>query len=176
VTSDFHSACSSDFSNVLSKTAIERLADADEYEVVREVQVRTPCFADAPEIDTGNQEYFADYAPLLPCLFSLNYMPSPKTPLYGSSPNSWDLEALDRHVQGLIALLLSLKKKPVIRYERMSGMAKKLAGEIQVRHILRQALVWLREATTAPHIKRVATLRLPANPGPTVAPHSRPEE
>ena len=28
-----------DFSNVLSKTAIERLADADEYEVVREVQV-----------------------------------------------------------------------------------------------------------------------------------------
>ena len=29
----------SDFSNVLSKLAIERLAEADEYEVVREVQV-----------------------------------------------------------------------------------------------------------------------------------------
>jgi Sec1 family len=29
----------SDFSNILSKTAIERLADADEYEVVKEVQV-----------------------------------------------------------------------------------------------------------------------------------------
>lgn len=28
-----------DFSNVLTKTAIERLAEADEYEVVREVQV-----------------------------------------------------------------------------------------------------------------------------------------
>ena len=28
-----------DFSNILSKTAIERLADVDEYEVVREVQV-----------------------------------------------------------------------------------------------------------------------------------------
>ena len=28
-----------DFSNILSKTAIERLADADDYEVVREVQV-----------------------------------------------------------------------------------------------------------------------------------------
>jgi len=28
-----------DFSNILSKTVIERLADADEYEVVREVQV-----------------------------------------------------------------------------------------------------------------------------------------
>lgn len=29
-----------DFSNVLSKSAIERLAQVDEYEVVREVQVR----------------------------------------------------------------------------------------------------------------------------------------
>lgn len=29
-----------DFSNILSKTAIERLAEADEYEVVKEVQVR----------------------------------------------------------------------------------------------------------------------------------------
>ncbi len=28
-----------DFSNILSKAAIERLADVDEYEVVREVQV-----------------------------------------------------------------------------------------------------------------------------------------
>ncbi|KAI0036532.1 Sec1-like protein [Vararia minispora EC-137] len=104
------------FSNVLSKIAIERLADADEYEVVKEVQ-----------------EYFADYAPLLPSLFSLNYMSSSKSPLYGSSPNVWDPTALDRHVQGLVALLLSLKKKPIIRYERMSGMAKKLATEIQHR-------------------------------------------
>jgi hypothetical protein len=31
--------CSLDFSNILTKTAIERLADADEYEAVREVQV-----------------------------------------------------------------------------------------------------------------------------------------
>jgi len=29
----------SDFSNILSKAAIERLADADEFDVVREVQV-----------------------------------------------------------------------------------------------------------------------------------------
>lgn len=29
-----------DFSNILSKSAIERLAQVDEYEVVREVQVR----------------------------------------------------------------------------------------------------------------------------------------
>lgn len=37
-----------DFSNILSKTAIERLADVDEYEVVREVQVSTRVFMDVP--------------------------------------------------------------------------------------------------------------------------------
>jgi len=53
-------------------------------------------------------------------------------PLYGKSPNSWDPDALESHVQGLIAVLLSLRKKPIIRYERMSAMAKKLGIEIQV--------------------------------------------
>jgi hypothetical protein len=80
-----------------------------------------------------NQEYFADYAPLLPSLFSLNYTPSPTTPLYGPSPSTWDATALDRHVQGLIAVMLSLKKKPLIRYEKMSAMARKLAIELHVR-------------------------------------------
>ncbi|KAI0252341.1 Sec1-like protein [Lactifluus subvellereus] len=104
------------FSNILTKTTIERLADADEYEAVREVQ-----------------EYFADYAPLLPSLFSLNYTPSPTTPLYGPSPSTWDAKALDRHIQGLIAVMLSLKKKPLIRYEKMSAMARKLAVELHNR-------------------------------------------
>ncbi|KAJ7600844.1 Sec1-like protein [Mycena floridula] len=101
------------FSNILSKTVIERLAEVDEYEVVREVQ-----------------EYFADYAPLLPCLFSLNHVPSSSKPLYGSTLNSWNPNALARSVQGIISVLLSLKKKPQIRYERMSLMAKKLANEV----------------------------------------------
>ncbi|RPD62723.1 Sec1-domain-containing protein [Lentinus tigrinus ALCF2SS1-7] len=104
------------FSNILSKTAIERLADVDEYEVVREVQ-----------------EYFADYAPILPCLFTLNHIPTASHPLYGNSPNSWDPQALERAVQGVTAVLLSLKKKPVIRYEKSSPMAKKLGVEIQHR-------------------------------------------
>lgn len=79
------------------------------------------------------QEHFADYAPLLPSLFSLNHTPSASKPLYGSTPNTWDQKALERTVQGITAVLLSLKKKPVIRYEKMSGMAKKLAVEVQVR-------------------------------------------
>ncbi|CAE6536029.1 unnamed protein product [Rhizoctonia solani] len=116
------------FSNTLSKVAIERLAEQDEYEVVKEVQ-----------------EYFADYAPVLPSLFSLNHIPkassstsadgtplpfSSNGPLYGSNPNSWDPAALERTIQGICAVLLSLKKKPIIRYERMSGMARKLGTEV----------------------------------------------
>ena len=68
----------------------------------------------------------------MPCLFSLNHMPTASRPLYGSSPNSWDPKALERAVQGVTAVLLSLKKKPIIRYERSSPMAKKLGVEIQV--------------------------------------------
>ncbi|KAF9454695.1 Sec1-like protein [Macrolepiota fuliginosa MF-IS2] len=104
------------FSNILSKSEIERLAEVDEYEVVREIQ-----------------EYFADYTPLLPSLFSLNYAPSTKRPLYGNSPSTWNSDALEAHVEGLLAVLLSLQKKPIIRYERMSSMAKKLGTEIQHR-------------------------------------------
>ncbi|KAI0283920.1 Sec1-like protein [Russula aff. rugulosa BPL654] len=94
------------FSNILTKIAIERLADADEYEAVREVQ-----------------EHFADYAPLLPSLFSLNYTPSATTPLYGSSPNTWDTKALDRHSE----------EEAGNPFEKMSSMARKLAIELQNR-------------------------------------------
>ena len=79
------------------------------------------------------KEYFADYTPILPSLFSLNHLPTTIRPLYGSTPNLWDPKALERAVQGITAVLLSLKKKPVIRYEKMSPMAKKLGTEILVR-------------------------------------------
>ena len=78
------------------------------------------------------KEFFADYAPLLPCLFSLNHVPSQTQLLYGSNYNTWDPMALEASVQGLIAVLLSLRKKPIIRYERMSVMAKKLGAQVHV--------------------------------------------
>lgn len=104
---------------MLTKRAIERLAEADSYELVKEVQ-----------------EFFADYAPVLPSLFSLNYIPSAALPLYGPTSNTWNADALQRSAQGLAAVLLSLKKKPIIRYEKMSGMSKKLGAEVQVSILL----------------------------------------
>jgi len=96
------------------------------------VKYRHVAFPHKPgsHIDTLSKEYFADYAPLLPSLFSLNYNPSPSNSLYGSTPNAWNPAILERSIQGVIGVLLSLKKKPIIRYERMSGMAKKLGSEI----------------------------------------------
>lgn len=134
------------FSNILKKSDIEILAEADEHEVVREIQ-----------------EFFADYAPITTSHFSLNVQPfdlstssssssaiptvtslsalvsstSKKTStrtlqLYGDSTAMWNssTRALERHVECLSALLLSLKKKPLIRYPRTSQMGKKLGQEL----------------------------------------------
>ncbi|KAG8881469.1 vacuolar protein sorting-associated protein 45 [Tulasnella sp. 331] len=134
-------------SNVLTKRAIERLAEADSYELVKEVQ-----------------EFFADYAPILPYLFSLNYLPSDSTSLYGTTSNTWNPDALQRSAQGLAAVLLSLKKKPVIRYERMSGMAKKLGIEVQ--HVIKSnaALFDFRPTQVPPLLLIIDRLNDPVTP------------
>ncbi|KAM0789734.1 hypothetical protein ACM66B_006589 [Microbotryomycetes sp. NB124-2] len=131
------------FTNVLKKSQIERLAEADQHELVREVE-----------------EYFADYSPLTSSHFSLNLMPTPLHPspsqrvmaLYGESPTTFSQasSALTRHVEGLTALLLSLKKKPVIRYERMSPMAKKLGQEVLYHMNNNQDLWDFRKTATSP--------------------------
>ncbi|KAJ1020119.1 hypothetical protein NDA16_004399 [Ustilago loliicola] len=100
------------FTNVLQKQDIELLAEADEHEVVKEIQ-----------------EFFADYLPVNSDLFSLN-IDTPPSRIWADTPAAWDQQGLDQHVKGLLALLLSLKKRPVIRYERMSALAKKLGEEL----------------------------------------------
>src|SRR5437773_1124079 len=102
-----------DFSNIIRKSSLERLAEADDHEVVRVVQ-----------------EYFADYMVINPDLFSLN-IGFPKQRLWGSNPDLWNPDALQRTTEGVIALLLSLKKKPLIRYEKNSPLVKKLATEVR---------------------------------------------
>lgn len=100
-----------DFSNSVRKSDIEQLAEVDENEVIREVQ-----------------EYYGDYLAINPDLFSLGQDPHY---LFGNSVQSWDPDTLEQTVRGLCAVLLSLKKKPIIRYERASAMAKKLAQDVQ---------------------------------------------
>ncbi|PWN40185.1 Sec1-like protein [Ceraceosorus guamensis] len=104
------------FTSPLSKNVLQALADADSYHVVQEVQ-----------------EFFADYHALTPSLFSLGLSCPPSRLFQADSTSSlskWDAHALDLHCNGIVALLLSLKKKPVIRYERMSALAKTLGEEL----------------------------------------------
>lgn len=99
------------FSNVVKKSSLERLAEADNREVVKVVQ-----------------EYFVDYVTINSDLFSLGL-----SRIWGNSPEHWNPEALQRTTEGLVALMLSLKKKPLVRYQRNSSLAKKLANELQYR-------------------------------------------
>ncbi|KAJ3359675.1 vacuolar protein sorting-associated protein 45 [Kappamyces sp. JEL0680] len=75
------------------------------------------------------QEYYADYVAIAPDLFSLN-VTSPEYSLFVESSKTWDNAALSRVTEGVTGVLLSLKKKPLIRYENNSSLARKLAAEL----------------------------------------------
>ncbi|XP_066600594.1 vacuolar protein sorting-associated protein 45-like [Prorops nasuta] len=95
------------FSNIIAKADIKLLAENDDQEVVREIH-----------------EYYADFLAISPHLFSLGLSPC-------AQGLSWNPVQLHRTVQGIISLLLSLKKCPCIRYHNGSEMAKKLAEKLR---------------------------------------------
>ncbi|BEI85897.1 hypothetical protein CcaverHIS002_0601840 [Cutaneotrichosporon cavernicola] len=108
------------FSNALTKSQIEEMATVDEFEVVKEVQ-----------------EYFADYLAQYPSLFTLTQAAladggegPPNPPIYLPSPDDIPPSMLDNHTRAIVAMLLSIKKRPVIRWERMSQAGRKLAADV----------------------------------------------
>ena len=93
---------------------IKSLAEADEFECVRVIQ-----------------EYYADYMAMNPHLYSLNLFNN-----YYARRFEWDEQILRRTVQGLVSLLLSLRKKNAsIRYQKSSSMAATLADKLAVRNL-----------------------------------------
>ncbi|KAL2351824.1 vacuolar protein sorting-associated protein 45 [Cryomyces antarcticus] len=117
------------FSNIIRKSALERLAEADDHEVVRAVQ-----------------EYFADYLVINPDLMTLDLGQR----LWGHSPDLWNQDSLQRSTEGVLALLLSLKKRPLIRYEKNSLLAKKLATEVRYQITQEEQLFDFRKTDTPP--------------------------
>lgn len=95
------------FSNIVAKADVKILAEHDEHEVVKEVQ-----------------ELYMDYLAVNPHLFSIGL------PMCMSSLK-WNTVALQRSVQGVIALLLSLKKSPVIRYQANSNLCQELSVRLE---------------------------------------------
>jgi tRNA uridine 5-carboxymethylaminomethyl modification enzyme len=120
------------FTNVAKKSALERLAEADDHEVVKSVQ-----------------EIFADYVVVNPDLFSLN-VTLPQRKIWAGSPDTWNPDTLQRCSEGLSAVLLSLKKKPLIRYQRSSPLTKKLAAEVRYLMSQEEQLFDFRRVDTPP--------------------------
>ncbi|KAH6671622.1 Sec1-like protein [Plectosphaerella plurivora] len=120
------------FTNVVKKSSLERLAEADDHEVVRLVQ-----------------EHFADFIVINPDLFSLG-VELPDARVWSNSADSWNADALQRSTSGLLAVLLALKKKPLVRYAKNSPLAKKLAMEVQYQMTHEDQLFDFRKVDTPP--------------------------
>jgi len=120
------------FSNVVKKSALERLAEADDHEVVKAVQ-----------------EHFADFVVVNPDLFSID-LHLPQNRIWSTTSDMWNTDSLQRVTEGIIAVLLSLKKKPLIRYAKNSLLAKKLATEVRYHMTQEEQLFDFRKVDTPP--------------------------
>ncbi|KAJ4700902.1 vacuolar protein sorting 45 [Melia azedarach] len=100
------------FSNMLKDTQIHILADSDEQEVVQQVQ-----------------ELYADFVALEPYHFTLNISSNHLYMLPAVVDPSSLQHYCDRVVDGIAAVFLALKRRPVIRYQRTSDIAKRIAHE-----------------------------------------------
>lgn len=83
------------------------------------------------------QEFYADFVAVEPYHFTLNI---PSNHLY-MLPAVVDPSSLqhfcDRVVDGIAAVFLALKRRPVIRYQRTSDIAKRIAQETAVSRMAR---------------------------------------
>eukprot|EP00300_Choanocystis_sp_HF-7_P027612 c32774_g1_i1.p1 GENE.c32774_g1_i1~~c32774_g1_i1.p1 ORF type:complete len:573 (+),score=169.14 c32774_g1_i1:84-1721(+) len=92
------------FSNLTKPTFLEDLAQSDEHECVRQVQ-----------------EYFGDYFAITESLFTLN--------VPGLAPHSfreYSSADTERIVEGLASVLLALKRRPQIRFQRNSSVCENI--------------------------------------------------
>ncbi|KAJ7959245.1 vacuolar protein sorting 45 [Quillaja saponaria] len=100
------------FSNILKDTQIHKLADSDVQEVVQQVK-----------------EFYADFVAIDPYHFTLN-VPSNHIYMLPAILDPSNLQCFcDRVVDGIAAVFLALKRRPVIRYQRTSDVAKRIAQE-----------------------------------------------
>ena len=101
------------FSNIVPHDMLTRLGRADEFEVVRQVQ-----------------EYYADFCAINEDFFHLRQDKS----LVLSSSMSRTLESgkiFDRNVQGILSVLLAIKRRPSqIRFQESSELARRIATDI----------------------------------------------
>ena len=81
------------------------------------------------------QEFYADFVANDPFHFSLNISGNHMYMLPAAIDPSGLQHFCDRIVDGIAALFLALKRRPIIRYQRTSDIAKRVAQETAVRNI-----------------------------------------
>jgi len=102
------------FTNLVRKSQLERLAEADDHEVVSRVQ-----------------EMFMDWRKINNDVFSAGLDSALDNPIWAESPKVWDAEALQTSVETVFALLASLRwSRPIVRFDSNSGMSKKFASQL----------------------------------------------
>lgn len=78
------------------------------------------------------QEFYADFVAVDPYHFTLN-MPSNHIYMLPAVVDHSNLQRFcDRVVDGIASIFLALKRRPVIRYQRTSDIAKRIAQETAV--------------------------------------------
>lgn len=101
------------FSNICPDGLLQELASGDEDELVAQVQ-----------------EYYADVTALDKHAFTLNLDEANSALM---NPEQWTRSvgmAVDRCVEGISSVLLALKRRPFIRYQRSSEGARRLAADV----------------------------------------------
>merc|ERR1719498_342206 len=111
------------FTNVVPHMRLEQLACCDEYEVVQQVQ-----------------EFYADVYAVNHELFSLNLPSTSKLTEDQSRWTSYEENNFDRTVEGLIAVCLTLRMLPTIRYTSASELTRAVAYRLQSRITEEQSL------------------------------------
>ncbi len=121
-------------SNIVKTAPLDRLAESDEHEAVREVH-----------------EFYGDYYAPDTHLFHVN-VPA----VLGEAPTAWGRIPLEMTVSGLSAVLLSLKKRPVIRYQASSDVCQKLAADMNRVMQEEKVLFDFRQSTDVPPLLLVS--------------------
>ena len=117
------------FSNFVPQDFLSQMAKADVHEVVSSVQ-----------------EFYADYYSVNFDTFTLNLPSSVSLALPRDMWGTGQERNFDRAAQGLLALLLSLKLKPQVRYQGSSDLARQFARKVQQSILSESALFTFRSA------------------------------
>lgn len=133
------------FTNTIRRTHVEEIADADAHECVTEVR-----------------EYYADYYPLSSTLLSFNVVPC--LPIMRSTGTTMHNPSVERTVDAIAAIVLSLKLAPQVRFQATSPLCHNVAQRLCVRFDQERSLFEFRPRKPRPLLLIVDRREDPVTP------------